>query len=40
MKTCDRQRVLEELDRMNINDYTLMNTADSLAYWQSQKLFG
>ncbi|TNV71329.1 hypothetical protein FGO68_gene3972 [Halteria grandinella] len=40
MKTCDRQRVLEELDRMNINDYTLMNTVDSLAYWQSQKLFG
>lgn len=40
MKSCDRQRVLEELDRSNINEYTLMNTVDSLAYWQSQRLFG
>ncbi|MBI1325693.1 FRG domain-containing protein [bacterium] len=39
LKTCERKSVLEQLDRMNINEYTLMNTVDSLAYWQKQKVF-
>ena len=39
MNSCDRSRVLERLDRMNINEYTLANTVDSLAFWLSQKLF-
>lgn len=34
-----RKKVLESLNRMNINDYTLFNTTDSLVYWLAESKF-
>ncbi len=35
----DRKRVMEYLNRMNINDYTLFNTTDSLIDWLAETKF-